>query len=96
MDITHKTTGRTVWVLREYNPRSGETYTFAFNSEEAMNKWKDTAIEDWLTSPENVEDVQEWLADNPRHTVECDPEFVFNEVSGVSYDCERCSEWELA
>ena len=96
MDITHQTTGRTVWVLREHDPKNGETYIFAFNSEEAMLKWKDTAITNWLNSPENIEDVREWLANNPNWTIENDPEFVFNEVSGVYYDGDRCVEWRLA
>lgn len=96
MDITHTTTGRTVWVLREHEARSGETYVFAFNSKEAMLKWKDTAIENWLTDPENVEIVKDWLAVNLSFTVEGDPEFVFNEVSGICYDCESCIEWRLA
>lgn len=95
MEITHKATG-TVHVLTEHHPKQGDVYTFAFTSEEALKKWKSTAITNWLNSPENVEDVREWLASNLNWTVEGDSEFVFNEVSGIYYEADHCVVWELA
>ena len=95
MDITHKTTGRTVWVVVETN-EDGDMYTFVFKDEAAADKWIENATTNWLNSEENQDIVKPWLENNPNWSIENDAYFIFEECSGVSYEKNHSVEWELA
>lgn len=94
--ITHMPTGRTVWVVSESHPDGGDIYVFAFDCDEAAQKWIDTAALDWLNKDENADEVREWLANNPAWTIENDAYFIFVECSGISYEKHHTTEWRLA